>query len=99
MKRGEKRYIWQARDWPAWRHDLTALATPLTQVSHAQGLLLGRLADVGTLSVIGPAGSPACLAPQSTGRRVTPQARTQRFTLIATGLQKNLSRHQREISL
>lgn len=47
MKRGENRYIWQARDWPAWRHDLAALAAPLAQVSHAQGLLLGRLADVG----------------------------------------------------
>ena len=48
MKRGEKsRYIWQAGDWPALRYDLSALAPALAEVSHAQGLLLGRLADVG----------------------------------------------------
>lgn len=40
-------YFWQSPDWPNWRYDLTALAEPLTAVSHAQGLLLGRLADVG----------------------------------------------------
>jgi Fic family protein len=47
MNRGEKRYIWQADDWPHWRYDVSALAGPLTEVSRAQGLLLGRLADVG----------------------------------------------------
>jgi Fic family protein len=48
MKRGEnRRYIWQARDWPALRYDLSAVAPALAEVSHAQGLLLGRLADVG----------------------------------------------------
>ena len=40
-------YIWQQRDWPVWRFDLAALATPLAAVSQAQGRLLGRLADVG----------------------------------------------------
>lgn len=40
-------YIWQSPDWPQWRYDLRALATPLAAVSQAQGLLLGRLADVG----------------------------------------------------
>ena len=40
-------YIWQQRDWPVWRFDLAALATPLATVSQAQGRLLGRLADVG----------------------------------------------------
>lgn len=40
-------YIWQAPDWPQWRYDLSALAEPMAQVSRAQGLLLGRLADVG----------------------------------------------------
>jgi Fic family protein len=44
---GEKRYIWQAGDWPNWRYDLSALTWPLIEVSRAQGLLLGRLADVG----------------------------------------------------
>ena len=44
---GEKPYIWQSDDWPEWRYDLTALAAPLTDVSRAQGLLFGRLADVG----------------------------------------------------
>ena len=40
-------YIWQAPDWPSWRYDLGALAGPLSQVSRAQGLLLGRLTDAG----------------------------------------------------
>jgi len=43
----EKHYIWQSDDWPGWRYDLSVLAGPLTEVSRAQGLLLGRLADVG----------------------------------------------------
>ncbi|MDN5850743.1 MAG: Fic family protein [Nitrococcus sp.] len=47
MKRGEYTYIWQAPDWPAWGYELAELAEPLAQVSRAQGLLLGRLADVG----------------------------------------------------
>ena len=47
MNYGEKRYIWQADDWPNWRYDLSALTWPLTEVSRAQGVLLGRLADVG----------------------------------------------------
>ncbi|MBV2206364.1 MAG: Fic family protein [Pseudomonas sp.] len=47
MQSGEKAYIWQSSDWPNWRYDLSALAGPLTEVSRAQGLLLGRLADVG----------------------------------------------------
>lgn len=47
MEYGEKRYIWQAADWPHWRYELPALADLLAEVSRAQGLLLGRLADVG----------------------------------------------------
>ncbi len=47
MNSGDCLYIWQAPDWPDWRYDLRALAEPLAQVSRAQGLLLGRLADVG----------------------------------------------------
>ncbi|MDR0996421.1 MAG: Fic family protein [Zoogloeaceae bacterium] len=43
----EKRYLWQADDWPHWRYDLAALTRQLTEVSAAQGRLLGRLADVG----------------------------------------------------
>ena len=45
MKYGE--YIWQSPHWPDWRYDLAALAEPLAAVSRAQGLLLGRLTDVG----------------------------------------------------
>jgi len=44
---GEKRYLWQRSDWPAWRYDLSALTERLAAVSRAQGLLLGRLADIG----------------------------------------------------
>ncbi len=40
-------FIWQLGDWPEWRCDLGALAGPLAEVSRAQGLLMGRLADVG----------------------------------------------------
>jgi len=47
MKSGDYSYIWQAEDWPKWRYDLAALAGPLAEVSRAQGLLMGRLADVG----------------------------------------------------
>lgn len=48
MNSGDCTYIWQARDWPSWRYDLAALAQPLANASRAQGLLMGRLADVGT---------------------------------------------------
>lgn len=47
MKSGEYSYIWQAADWPKWRYDLSLLAVPLAEVSRAQGLLMGRLSDVG----------------------------------------------------
>jgi Fic family protein len=47
MNSGDWLYIWQAPDWPHWRHDLAALVQPLAEVSRAQGLLLGRLSDVG----------------------------------------------------
>ena len=47
MNYGDYLYIWQAPDWPQWRYDLAVLARPLVEVSRAQGLLLGRLADVG----------------------------------------------------
>ena len=47
MNTGDYTYIWQANDWPTWCYDLTALAKPLADVSHAQGRLMGRLADVG----------------------------------------------------
>jgi Fic family protein len=47
MKCGDYSYIWQAPDWPKWHYDLSALASPLAQVSQAQGLLLGRLTDIG----------------------------------------------------
>lgn len=47
MNSGEKNYIWQDADWPNWLYDLASLSAPLAEVSRAQGLLLGRLADVG----------------------------------------------------
>lgn len=48
MNLGEYKYIWQLSDWPRWRYDLSVLAGPLADVSRAQGLLLGRLADIGS---------------------------------------------------
>ena len=47
MTHGDRIYVWQATDWPNWRYDLAALAQALAHVSRSQGLLLGRLADVG----------------------------------------------------
>mgnify|MGYP003338303565 FL=1 len=47
MNSGEKNYIWQADDWPVWRFDWTVLSELLAQVSRSQGLLMGRLADLG----------------------------------------------------
>ncbi|VVE46505.1 cell filamentation protein Fic [Pandoraea cepalis] len=47
MKSGDYTYIWQADDWPSWRYHLAGLAQSLADVSRAQGLLMGRLADVG----------------------------------------------------
>src|SRR6218665_3795423 len=44
---GEKRYIWQADDWPHWRYNLSALMSPVPELSPAQGLPLGRLAGGG----------------------------------------------------
>lgn len=47
MISGDCNYIWQASEWPNWRFDLATLAGPMAEVSRAQGLLMGRLADVG----------------------------------------------------
>lgn len=47
MNSGDCIYIWQTTGWPSWRYDLAALARSLAEVSHAQGLLMGRMADVG----------------------------------------------------
>ena len=47
MNGGDYACIWQASDWPSWRYNLAALAQSLADVSRAQGLLMGRLADVG----------------------------------------------------
>jgi Fic family protein len=47
MKRGEWTYIWEDPGWPALRYDLSVIAGRLAEVTRAQGLLLGRLADVG----------------------------------------------------
>jgi len=44
---GEKRYVWQDDQWPKWRWDWPKVTNLLSDVSHAQGVLLGRLADVG----------------------------------------------------
>lgn len=49
MNCGDYTYIWQTDDWPNLRYDVAALAKSLADVSRAQGVLLGRLADVGVL--------------------------------------------------
>ncbi|MCA1324920.1 Fic family protein [Herbaspirillum sp. alder98] len=40
-------YIWSDEAWPAWQYDLERLAHPLSEVALAQGILLGRLMDIG----------------------------------------------------
>lgn len=47
MKKGDYTYIWQTTDWPNWRFDHASLAQSMVDVSRAQGMLIGRLADVG----------------------------------------------------
>ncbi|WP_410499172.1 Fic family protein [Chitinibacter sp. S2-10] len=47
MNSGDYKYIWQYSDWPNWHYDLAELANPLADVCRAQGMLLGRLSDVG----------------------------------------------------
>ncbi|WP_223248409.1 Fic family protein, partial [Sulfurirhabdus autotrophica] len=47
MNSGDYKFIWQAGNWPNWHFDLVTLAGPMVEVSRAQGLLMGRLADVG----------------------------------------------------
>ena len=47
MNGGEYTCIWQSSEWPDWRYDLATLAQLLAGASRAQGLLMGRLADVG----------------------------------------------------
>ena len=46
-KSGDYMYIWQRSDWPQWQYDLPRLSSALAEVSMAQGILLGRLMDVG----------------------------------------------------
>jgi Fic family protein len=41
------RYIWQMPDWPHFTFDAAALAEPLAQVHRAQGVLAGRMAELG----------------------------------------------------
>jgi Fic family protein len=47
MNYGESLYIWGLPTWPQWRYALPALAEAMARISHSQGLLAGRLADVG----------------------------------------------------
>jgi Fic family protein len=47
MESGDYPYIWTAPDWPQWQYDLATLAAPLAAATGAQGLLLGRMYDVG----------------------------------------------------
>ncbi len=47
MNSGDKEYLWQRPDWPKWRYDGTRLAGQLAKVHHAQGLLIGRMRDLG----------------------------------------------------
>lgn len=41
------RYIWQLPDWPHLVFDAAALAAPLAQVHRAQGMLAGRMGELG----------------------------------------------------
>ncbi len=41
------RYIWQLPNWPHLIYDAASLAAPLAEVHRAQGLLMGRMAELG----------------------------------------------------
>jgi Fic family protein len=43
----KRTYLWQRADWPQWRFDAAALASPLALVHRAQGRLAGRMAHLG----------------------------------------------------
>ena len=43
----DPRYIWQLPHWPHLSYDAAALAAGLAQVHRAQGLLMGRMAELG----------------------------------------------------
>jgi len=47
MESGEYSYLWQDGSWPNLTYSLETLAGPLAAVSRIQGMLVGRLADVG----------------------------------------------------
>lgn len=47
MKSGDYTYIWQSPQWPNWSYDLTILAPQISEVSLKQGMLLGRMIDLG----------------------------------------------------
>ena len=47
MKRGDYTYIWQSNDWPDWSYDLGVLAPQISEVCLKQGMLLGRVVDLG----------------------------------------------------
>lgn len=40
-------YVWQDATWPAWQMDMDALSKPLESASKAQGVLMGRMHDLG----------------------------------------------------
>ncbi|MEU3010799.1 Fic family protein [Nocardia asteroides] len=40
-----RRYIWEDPEWPTLRYDVGALTGTIAEVAHAQGRLVGRLAD------------------------------------------------------
>lgn len=42
-------YIWQQPDWTNWQFDLHTLSPLLTEAHYQQGLLLGRMLDLGML--------------------------------------------------
>lgn len=47
MKSGDYTYIWQSPQWPNWMYDLAILAPQISEVSLKQGMLLGRMVDLG----------------------------------------------------
>lgn len=47
MNRGEMKYIWQHPNWPLWSFDVQRISPLLNQAHHDQGLLLGRMRNIG----------------------------------------------------
>jgi Fic family protein len=63
-------YLWQAPDWPRWRHDAAALQPALSRVRLAQGRMLGLAGQRKVLARLHSAGPDGFLGGMTTEKYV-----------------------------